>query len=54
HGGVWRARNAQIFKDRYIPPIQCAVQNLSILAGFVQLGKSKPPRQIRMEQIDKR
>jgi hypothetical protein len=42
--GILLARNASIFKDKFILLMQFATQNISILNSFKQLKSKKTPR----------
>jgi hypothetical protein len=37
--GIWLATNANIFKDRYIPPFQCASQIRKVFGSFKVIPK---------------
>lgn len=51
--GIWLSRNASLSDDRFIFPIQCAMQSLNILNSFKQLKAEKPVRHIVEEVINR-
>jgi hypothetical protein len=51
--GIWLARNASLFEDSHIPPIQCASRGLSILKKFHQEKMGKHQRLVVEEVVDK-
>jgi hypothetical protein len=51
--GVWLSRNASLFGDRYILPLQCALQSKNILNSFLQFKDDKPIRYVEEENIDR-
>lgn len=51
--GIWLSRNASLFEDRYLLPLQCAMQSLLIINSFPQLKADKPIRQIDEEITDR-
>lgn len=51
--GIWLSRNASLFDDKFILPLQCAMHILIILNGIKQLKDEMPSRKIEAEVINK-
>lgn len=51
--GVWLSRNACLFEDRFILPLQSASQSFNIFQSFPQLQAEEAPRQLVEEVIER-